>query len=316
MSEMINIEGKFKSLEWWDRPINQTNYDSDDLAKIVLAVDWILSKAGNGVRMTPAQAWFGEYNPGRAANEGGNGLPKSVSSLVKTTRYGDREIQTFPPFKHFTLAKSNPHKWLSKRYGHVMRKKKQEYVASQHYAFNLIGVATPNIKNFEAENPTEVVLMGQGKAPKELTRQIAYYLLARAMGADFTESKYGGRRSDLSEYKWEKVHELWTPELYSQLSLRFASSCRVKNKTNGIRQTMAYFREQREYALDDLSNQESSYKRAIVNLKEKSSDIQKAQDTLITTTSKMTAFLLALSQGKDSTNTAAQAAPTQEKDNA
>lgn len=314
-AEMINIGEKFKQLEWWDRPINETSYDSDDLAKIILAVDWILSKTGYGVRMDPVQVWFGEYNPGKSANEGGNGLPKSVSSLVKTTRYGDREIRTFSPFCNLEEPK-NSTMWLSHRYGHVMRKKKQEYVSHSSRSYNLVGIATPNIKNFEAENATEVVLMGQGRAPKELMRQIAYYLLARAMGADFTESKYGGRQCDLSDHRWVKIDNLWTQELYSQLPLHFSSSCRVKKKTNGIRQAMAYFREQNTKAQENVECQVNSYSKQLTNLKARGKEVKEAQAKQLTAVSRMTDFILALGQGKNSIYTAAQAAPTQEKDNA
>jgi hypothetical protein len=309
--EAVNIEEKFKELEWWDRPINETSYHSDDLAKIVLAVDWLIKNGvGSGLTgMTPIQAWFGEYNPGKSASEG-NGLPRAKSALVKTTRYGDREIrnlarlQSQPPFIN----------WLRDRYGHVIRVKKGDWIAVENCAYNLVGVATPNIKHFDAEDPTEVILMGEGRAPKELIRQIVYYLLARAMRAEFTESC--GRECSLSSYRWDKANELWTSELYSQLTLRFSSSYRVKDKTNGIRQTMAYHREMVRIADHQVDAQQNQYANQVRSLRDRGDQVLKAHTKLNTTASNMSSYLLSLGQKGNTIKTAAQAASTQERENA
>ncbi len=297
----MNLQQQFDALPWWERPINQTSYHCDDLTKLVLVAHHIMKeKYPNyiGMDLSPLNVWFTEYNPSKSAH---NRAPiwNSISCLVKTTRYSTESVELFS-----AKVKENPGRnWFSQRYV-------PDSESNSHRQYQMIGIATPTMRHFDREDPTETIRMGQGYAPRELIRQAVFYLSLRYMGAGY--NSYG---CSVPEYRFEEGAKLWE-ELGPLLQLRFDRKYRPKGSVLGVRQHMAYRNEAACRARESLRVREVRAKTHWQQYKE-AADLQKrAVEAYHETLNETSLYLLSL--GQEAPNPTAKAVTTQdpERDNA
>ena len=297
----MNLQEQFEALPWWERPINQTSYHCDDLAKIVLAAIHILRDKYpnyNSKRMSPLNVWFTEYNPSKAAH---NKAPiwDSRSCLVKTTRYSPDSVLTFSP-----EVRQNPGgHWFTARY--------IPDSDNSHRNYQMLGIATPTMRHFDREDPTETIRMGQGYAPKELIRQAVFYLALRYMGANF--NSYG---CTIPDYRFDGGKELWKEELSGSLQLRFDRKYRPKKSTLAIRQQMAYRMAETWKAEESLKSRQKRVKSAWNEYAVATENQKMSAEAYHQTLNNTSLYLLSL--GQEAPNPTAKAVTPQdlEKDNA
>ena len=148
--------------EPWNRCINETSYDTDDLTKIFLIGQEIITGLGESWRsdpLLPCQVWFRNFTPGEASHkEARETVPNAKASLVKTSRISAAHCPSFG-FDGSWIARFFTPSENGRSYG------------------ILAPIVKPTAKFFEDIGTIETLLLCDKIAPPQLAEQIIWKLM-------------------------------------------------------------------------------------------------------------------------------------------
>jgi len=163
-----NLRTKIKGLEPWNRPINETKYNTDDLTVICMCASMIVELLGDtsSFRPTAVHHWFRTFTPGEASHTvTRRQFPNAKGALVKINRLSTSHCPVY------STCRSDV-EWLFDN----------EAGSSRCFGV-LMPVVRPTVKYFEnVVGAVETLCLAEYQVPPQLAEQIMYRVIQASVG--------------------------------------------------------------------------------------------------------------------------------------
>ena len=230
--------------EWWNRPINQTNYDCLDLARIVLLGNWAANElfSRGGQIQDPVSAWFRPYTPSTAMHKKAFLYygDDTKSAFVKFKGFSSRGLESFKP-DHVELMVNGSYRWQN---GPTENWLERKFRPQKNGRGNMpmVCVVKPTGPHFENEEPISVIAsLSNNQVPEEVVRQIVWRIVTCR----------GGK---IAAYYQEALDEKLTSKL-PDFPLRFQRQ-KVSQRENWLRQRLTHLLWCKSVSMSDLSGEQ------------------------------------------------------------
>lgn len=238
--------------EPWNRCLNETTYDTDDLTRLVLVSQELVPLLGNTWRSSPllaCQVWFRNFTPGEASHkEARETVPGAKASLVKTSRISAAHCPYFGQSQSWVKPFFAPNE-------------------SGHSYGVLVPIVKPTAKFFEDIGVIETLLLCDKIAPPQLAEQIIWKMMRVDCG------RYSMNRTtrDISE----KVQEA-----ARVCTIKFKSRGVDRKSANRLRLAMAQLKSKEQHLLNHIDSEQNKVKRAHEHLGQVTSQLSEAMNDL------------------------------------
>ncbi len=250
----------------WDRVINETAYDTDELTALChvgTAICWSLQEEsgfyGRSMRHYPPRKgvkfWFRNFQPGKASHQDASRrFPDTTGALVQFTRFSTSSLPLKVAGGLLTYAQS-------------------AYESDQHgRGFNglLLPVVKPTAKFYEPVTPIGTVLLCEGKTPPDFVKQVLYRIVLGEVGFDTLKGTSG---------RWQDKCLSMVQEAADNLTITFRQKGRDSNELNHFRLSMARLMEREHDYGNGVESRRQTLHRATQKVVEATEEYRKAVDS-------------------------------------